>query len=249
MSILLTPSEYLRQTFSERGIALNDKQTAQFLIYADLLEQKNAVMNLTAITGFEEVVRKHFLDSCAPAYVPGVFPDSKAVRLIDIGSGAGFPGIPLKILYPEMEAVLLDSLQKRVGFLEEVIHALDLKGISAVHARAEDGARREDLREQFDLAVSRAVAALPVLAEYCLPYVKTGGSFVAYKGADSEKEAEAAEAAVKTLGGKTPEIRVFTVADADGEPMGRSLIRIGKARPTPKKYPRKAGTAAKSPLT
>ena len=152
-------------------------------------------------------------------------------------------------VYPEMEAVLLDSLQKRVGFLEEVIHALDLKGISAVHARAEDGARREDLREQFDLAVSRAVAALPVLAEYCLPYVKTGGSFVAYKGADSEKEAEAAEAAVKTLGGKTPEIRVFTVADADGEPMGRSLIRIGKARPTPKKYPRKAGTAAKSPLT
>ena len=248
MSELLTPSEYLQQTFSEEGITLDRDQISAFLTYADLLVQKNAVMKLTAITDFKEIVHKHFLDSCAAAKLPW-FPQKGHVRLIDVGTGAGFPGIPLKILYPEMELVLLDSLKKRVGFLEEVIGTLKLTGITAIHARAEDGARREDLRESFDLAVSRAVAALPVLSEYCLPYVKTGGSFLAYKGGDVQAEADAAKGAISRLGGANAEITHFSLSGAAGEELGRSLIRIRKSSKTPNKYPRKAGTAAKNPLT
>ena len=247
MSELLTPSEYLQKVFAEEGILLGRKQTEAFLAYADLLELKNAVMNLTAITDFREVIHKHFLDSCAPARLPW-FPPEGRVRLIDVGSGAGFPGIPLKILYPEMEVVLLDSLQKRVSFLQEVIDTLGLKGITAVHARAEDGARREELRESFDIAVSRAVAALPVLSEYCLPYVKVGGSFLAYKSGDVQAEAEGAEGAIRRLGGAEPEISTFSLPGAAGESLSRSLVRIVKQTGTPKKYPRKAGTAAKAPL-
>lgn len=243
-----TRDEYLQQTFAAEGIILDRTQTDAFLRYADLLAEKNAVMNLTAITDFGDVVHKHFLDSCAPARFPW-FPKGQGMSLIDVGSGAGFPGIPLKILYPELKVTLLDSLRKRVNFLSEVIEALGLEGIEAVHARAEDGARREDLRERFDVAVSRAVAALPVLSEYCLPYVKVGGSFLAWKGSGAEAEAEAAKAAARKLGGQFPEMTVFTLPGADGETLGRSLVRIVKTAPTPKKYPRKAGTAAKSPLT
>ena len=247
MNEILTPSEYLQQAFAEEGIRLDPFQTEAFLRYAELLQQKNAVMNLTAITDFEEVVHKHFLDSCAPARLPW-FPPEGPVRLIDVGSGAGFPGIPLKILFPEMEVTLLDSLQKRVNFLQEVIDTLKLTGITAVHARAEDGARQETLRESFDLAVSRAVAALPVLTEYCLPFVKPGGSFLAYKGGDVQAEAEAAGGAVRRLGGAAPEITVFSLPGTAGETLSRSLVRIIKQSQTPKKYPRKAGTAAKAPL-
>ena len=144
---------------------------------------------------------------------------------------------------------LLDSLQKRVNFLNEVIEALQFRDILAVHARAEDGARQEDLRERFDIAVSRAVAGLPVLSEYCLPYVKVGGSFLAYKGSGAEEETAAAKGAVKRLGGEIAEQEVFELPGSDGESLGRSLIRIAKTAATPKKYPRKAGTAARSPLT
>ena len=243
------PSEYLQNTFAAEGIALDADRNAAFLAYAELLDQKNAVMNLTAITDFRDVVHKHFLDSCAPARLAWFPPKGEGASLIDIGSGAGFPGIPLKILYPELQVTLLDSLQKRVNFLNEVIESLGLTGIRAIHARAEDGARREDLRERFDIAASRAVAALPVLAEYCLPYVKPGGSFLAYKGSDAAAEAEGAKKAVRILGGDAPELAVFTLPGADGETLGRSLVRIRKTAPTPKKYPRKAGTAAKAPLS
>ncbi|MBQ6292736.1 MAG: 16S rRNA (guanine(527)-N(7))-methyltransferase RsmG [Lachnospiraceae bacterium] len=242
------PSEYLQEAFGAEGITLSAAQNAAFLAYAELLEQKNAVMNLTAITDFKDVVHKHFLDSCAPARLPWFAPEGREISLIDVGSGAGFPGIPLKILYPELKVTLLDSLQKRVNFLNEVIEALGLEGTEAIHARAEDGARREDLRERFDIAVSRAVAQLPVLAEYCLPYVKVGGSFLAYKGSGAEEEAEAAKGAVRRLGGGKTELTVFTLPGADKETLGRSLVRVIKTAPTPKKYPRKAGTAAKSPL-
>ena len=248
MNELSSRAEYLQQVFAAEGIHLSEAQTDAFLTYADLLAEKNAVMNLTAITEFKDVVHKHFLDSCAPARLPW-FPKGQGTGLIDVGSGAGFPGIPLKILYPELEVTLLDSLRKRVNFLNEVIEALGLEGIRAVHARAEDGARREDLRERFDVAVSRAVASLPVLSEYCLPYVKTGGSFLAYKGSGAEAEAEAAEGAARKLGAGKTELTVFTLPGTDGEVLGRSLVRIVKTAPTPKKYPRKAGTAARSPLT
>ena len=243
-----TPSEYLQKAFAAEGIALDAKQTAAFLTYAELLARKNEVMNLTAITEFADVVHKHFLDSCAAARLPWFAPEGRRIRLVDVGSGAGFPGIPLKILYPELKIVLLDSLQKRVGFLNEVIGTLGLEDIEAIHARAEDGARREDLRESFDVAVSRAVAALPVLAEYCLPYVKIGGSFLAYKGSGVEEEAEAAKGAVRRLGGDAPQLTLFSLTGADGEILGRSLVRVIKTAPTPKKYPRKAGTAARAPL-
>ena len=243
------PSEYLQEAFAAEGITLSAAQNKAFLTYAALLEQKNAVMNLTAITDFKDVVHKHFLDSCAPARLPWFTPEGRGISLIDVGSGAGFPGIPLKILYPELKVILLDSLQKRVNFLNEVIEALGLEGIEAVHARAEDGARHEDLRECFDIAVSRVVAQLPVLAEYCLPYVKVGGSFLAYKGSGAEEEAEAAKGAVRRLGGGKAELTVFTLPGADKETLGRSLVRVIKTAPTPKKYPRKAGTAAKAPLT
>ena len=242
-------AEYLQQTFAAEGILLDPAKTDAFLRYADLLAEKNTVMNLTAITDFGDVVHKHFLDSCAPAKLPWFAQKAREMSLIDVGSGAGFPGIPLKILYPELKVTLLDSLQKRVNFLNEVIEALGLGGIEAIHARAEDGARREDLRERFDVAVSRAVAALPVLAEYCLPYVRVGGSFLAYKGSGAEEETEAAKGAVNRLGGGKTELTVFTLPGADGETLGRSLVRTVKTAPTPKKYPRKAGTAAKSPLT
>ena len=249
MNASFDPFEYLQNAFAAEGIALSAEQNAAFLLYADLLEKKNAVMNLTAITDFKDVVHKHFLDSCAPARLAWFPSENSGASLIDVGSGAGFPGIPLKILYPELNIVLLDSLRKRVDFLNEVIDALQLKEIRAVHMRAEDGARQEDLRECFDIAVSRAVAGLPVLAEYCLPYVKVGGSFLAYKGSGAEEETEGAERAVRILGGNAPEITRFELPGADGETLGRSLVRIRKSAPTPKKYPRKAGTAAKTPLS
>ena len=249
MNASFDPFEYLQNAFAAEGIALSAEQNAAFLLYADLLEKKNAVMNLTAITDFKDVVHKHFLDSCAPARLPWFPPKGEGTSLIDVGSGAGFPGIPLKILYPGLKVTLLDSLQKRVNFLNEVIEALGLGGIEAVHARAEDGARQAGLRENFDIAVSRAVAGLPVLSEYCLPYVKVGGSFLAYKGSGAEEETAAAKGAVKRLGGEIAEQEVFELPGADEETLGRSLIRIAKTAATPQKYPRKAGTAARSPLT
>ncbi len=228
---------------------LEQGQISAFLRYADLLVRKNEVMNLTAITDFHEIVHKHFIDSCA---LPSSsrFPESgTACRLIDVGSGAGFPGIPLKILYPQWEVTLLDSLNKRVMFLQEIISALGLTGIRAIHARAEDGARREELREGFDIAVARAVAALPVLSEYCLPFVRVGGRFLAYKSGDVREEAKAAEAGIRILGGDAPETWAYTITGASGELIRRSLVSVRKKAPTPKKYPRKAGTAVRSPLT
>lgn len=249
MNASFDPSEYLQNAFAAEGVALSAEQNAAFLLYAKLLEEKNAVMNLTAITEFRDVVHKHFLDSCAPARLPWFPPEGKEISLIDVGSGAGFPGIPLKILYPELKVTLLDSLRKRVDFLNEVAERIGLAGVTAVHARAEDGARQEELRERFDVAVSRAVARLPVLAEYCLPYVRIGGSFLAYKGSGAEEEIAAAKNAAGILGAEAPELMVFTLPGTDGEILGRSLVRFRKTAPTPKKYPRKAGTAARSPLT
>lgn len=233
----------------ELHLSLSDKQLDQFLTYYEMLVEKNKVMNLTAITEFDEVMKKHFIDSLSLVKVCDL---SGSLSVIDVGTGAGFPGIPLKIAFPNLKLTLLDSLHKRVGFLQEVIEKLGLQNAEAVHGRAEDFAKPGQLRESFDLCVSRAVANLSTLSEYCLPYVKVGGKFISYKSdkvneelEGSKTEIETAEHAIFVLGGKLTEQREFMLPSSD---ICRNLIVIEKSRPTPKQYPRKAGTAAKKPI-
>lgn len=226
----------------ELNIELSDHQIQQFLDYYELLVEWNKVMNLTAITEFDEVIEKHFLDSLCLVKIMDL---SKLLVVLDLGTGAGFPGIPLKIAFPNLEIVLMDSLNKRINFLNEVISKLDLKKITAVHGRAEEMARKKEYREVFDLCVSRAVANLSSLSEYCLPFVKKDGCFVSYKSAESDQEITDAKNAIFLLGGKTGEIEKYQVPGSD---MGRALVKINKVKQTPKSYPRKAGTPSKNPL-
>ena len=202
----------------------------------------NKVMNLTGITEYQEVVEKHFLDSLS---IVKVMDMDQAERVIDIGTGAGFPGIPLKIAFPKLDIVLLDSLNKRIRFLDHVIEELGLEGIRTIHGRAEDYARDGKYRERFDLCVSRAVANLSSLSEYCLPYVKVGGRFVSYKSGDIEEEVNDASKAIALLGGKKERIEKFQLPDTD---IQRSFVVIGKTKNTQKRYPRKAGMPTKEPL-
>ena len=228
------------------SITLSGEQKQQFLTYYEYLVEKNKVMNLTAITEYEEVITKHFLDSLAVVKTSCFKPEKLAgKRLIDIGTGAGFPGIPLKIAFPELEILLLDSLNKRINFLNEVTEMLGLTKINTVHGRAEDYAKQKGYRESFDFCVSRAVANLSTLSEYCIPFVKPGGCFISYKSGSVDQELIQAEKAVKILGGQREEVVRFSLADTD---MDRSFVVIHKAKPTPKKYPRKAGLPSKEPL-
>lgn len=228
------------------SITLSGEQKQQFLTYYEYLVEKNKVMNLTAITEYEEVITKHFLDSLAVVKTSCFKPEKLAgKRLIDIGTGAGFPGIPLKIAFPELEILLLDSLNKRINFLNEVTEMLGLTKINTVHGRAEDYAKQKGYRESFDFCVSRAVANLSTLSEYCIPFVKQGGCFISYKSGSVDQELIQAEKAVKILGGQREEVVRFSLADTD---MDRSFVVIRKAKPTPKKYPRKAGLPSKEPL-
>ena len=234
-----------QNALNEFGISLNQKQIEQFELYYKLLVSWNEKMNLTAITDREEVYVKHFLDSLSFVKTN---PSTEDFRLIDIGTGAGFPGIPIKILYPKAHITLMDSLAKRVTFLNEVIEELSLNeegSIEAVHARAEDLAKDQTYREQFDYAVSRAVANLSTLSEYCLPFVKVGGVFVSYKSEKATEEVKDAKKAVFLLGGSFGEEISFILPGSD---LKRTLVMIEKKSATSAKYPRKAGMPSKNPL-
>ncbi len=240
------PERFLRQLEEEAKtlpVDLDGKQKQQFLLYYNILLEWNRVMNLTAITEPEEVITKHFIDSLSLVRAIPELAES-GMTAADLGTGAGFPGIPLKIAFPELKVTLMDSLGKRVKFLREVIAQLSLTGISAIHGRAEDIGKDPAHREQYDLCVSRAVANMAVLSEYCLPLVKVGGIFAAYKTGKAEDELQQAANAIRLLGGGTQKLVDLQLPNGDD----RKLVIIHKEKTTPKKYPRKAGTPAKEPL-
>lgn len=230
----------LLQAAQAAGVPLTEAQAGQFNTYANLLEEWNRVMNLTAITGPEDTVHRHFIDSlllCRAFALPA------GASVIDVGTGAGFPGLPLKLYRPDLRLTLLDSLQKRLNFLEAVCTATGCEA-KRIHARAEDAGREPALRESYDIACARAVAALPVLCEYCLPFVKKGGVFIAMKGPGLEEELAAAQKALRVLGGKLESTHAFTLPDGSE----RRIAVIRKTKPTPPAYPRPAAKMKKQPL-
>lgn len=223
------------------GLELSDEQIQQFSKYYDMLIEWNKVMNLTAITDKEEVIIKHFADSLLLSKYKNLHED---LYVIDVGTGAGFPGIPLKIAFPELKVTLMDSLNKRLKFLDNVIYELNLENITTVHSRAEDGGRCVEYREKYDLAVSRAVANLATLSEWCIPFVKTGGYFIPYKSNALSEEIHDGKKAIRILGGQVENIFTTTIPDSDNQ---RSFVFVKKLTTTDKKYPRKA-SAAKKPI-
>lgn len=221
-------------------IELSDKQYNQYVTYYEMVVEKNKVMNLTGITEFDEFIDKHYIDSLSIVNAVDIHQVQSA---IDVGTGAGFPGIPLKIAFPNLRMTLADSLNKRILFLQEVIEELGLKDIEALHARAEELGKNKEYREKFDLVVSRAVANLSSLEEYCVPFVKIGGNFISYKSGEIEEEVANAKNATFLLGGKIKEVYKFDLYEQK-----RSFVVIDKVKGTPKTYPRKAGTPTKTPL-
>ena len=237
----------IKDILNRINIDITDDQVKQFEKYYEMLIEKNKVMNLTAITEKDEVIEKHFVDSIA--VIPylrkmGIL-DNNNLNIIDLGTGAGFPGIPLKIMLPELQFTLLDSLNKRILFLNDVIQELGLNNINTIHGRAEDYAADKLYREKYDICVSRAVANLSTLSEYCLPFVKKDGLFISYKAGNCEEEINNSKNAIKLLGGKINKVEDFVLPESTAE---RVFVFIKKLNNTDKKYPRKAGIPAKKPL-
>ncbi len=232
----------LEKLSSDIGYHLLDQQMNQFNDFYEMLVEKNKVMNLTAITEYDEVVLKHFIDSIV---IYKRISENNVESIMDVGTGAGFPGIPLKILFPEIRLTLLDSLNKRILFLNEVIHNLGLENIECIHGRAEDIGHLPEYREQYDLTVSRAVANLSSLSEYCIPFVRVGGKFISYKSGNIDDELNDAKTAIHLLGSGIEDVEKYTLPDSD---MQRSIVVIRKEKKLSNKYPRKAGMPAKQPL-
>lgn len=231
-------------------IEISDKQAAQLYQYYMMLIETNRVMNLTAITDEDEVILKHFIDSlsivkCLDSSVFQGNDNGLGPKIIDIGTGAGFPGLVLKIVFPALRMTLFDSLKKRLTFLDEVISGLGLDGVCTVHGRAEDFGHDPKFREKYNFAVSRAVANMATLSEYCLPFVRSGGCFIAYKTSESDDEISSAGSAIRKLGAEIESHCTFTLPESD---IGRNLVVLRKKRPTDKKYPRKAGVPSRDPL-
>jgi len=230
----------LKEGVMNFGLPLTDTQVKEFFKYMEILLEWNQKVNLTAIEDEREIVIKHFIDSLS------ILPyfENKENKLIDVGTGGGFPGIPVKIVFGNVKVTLLDSLEKRVKFLNEAISALKLNGINAVHGRAEDFGAAKEHREKYDISVARAVASLPVLLEYCLPFVKPGGLFIAMKGSSIE-EIDSSDKALKILGGENEKIDTLQLTFSEAK---RNIVLVRKLRQTPTKYPRKAGKPSKEPL-
>lgn len=239
---MISFEEKLKAGADKIGLAITEQQALQFARFYSLLLDWNNRMNLTSLTEADDVVEKHFLDSLLCSFLPEV---AEAQSVIDVGSGAGFPGIPLKIAFPHKKFVLLDSLKKRIIFLENAICELNLPDIAAVHGRAEEYGLKQHWREQYDLAIARAVAELPVLCELCLPFVRVGGHFIAMKGPQGEEELKGADNALKILGGTLKKIHKFTLPFTGAQ---RVIIAVKKTMPTPSRYPRRAGVPEKKPL-
>lgn len=234
--------ELMKNACDSVGMNFDEDKYNKFITYKKLLQEWNEKINLTAITEDEEVIKKHFID-CIKAFSENQFKEAKT--LIDVGTGAGFPGLPIAIMREDLNITLLDSLNKRVNFLNIVKNSLNLTNVTTIHSRAEDGARNKELREKFDIATSRAVANMAVLSEFCLPYVKVGGYFIALKGPAITDELNDAKNAIGTLGGKLIEVIEVSV---EGTDLKHNLVVIKKVKETPKTYPRKAGSITKKPI-
>ncbi|WP_040206668.1 16S rRNA (guanine(527)-N(7))-methyltransferase RsmG [Neobacillus jeddahensis] len=234
--------EQFTANLREKGITLSEKQLDQFETYFTTLVEWNEKMNLTAITEKTEVYLKHFYDSITASFY---FDFTKPFHLCDVGAGAGFPSIPLKIIFPDIEVTIVDSLNKRISFLHHLAEVLHLENVHFVHDRAETFGVNPNYRESFDVVTARAVARMSVLSEFCLPLAKVGGHFIAMKALHAKDELEVGQKAITTLGGKVENIFTFTLPMEDSE---RTILVIKKEKQTPKKYPRKPGTPAKSPI-
>lgn len=234
--------EFLPALVLELGLSLTTQQTTQFAIFKEELLTWNKKFNLTGLTEEKEIVIKHFYDSLLGLKA---YEWSGQEKVLDLGTGAGFPGLPLKIIYPSLTMVLVDSLQKRVRFLDHLLKTLCLADVQAVHGRAEELGQEKLYREKFDLVVSRAVARLPVLVEYCLPFVQVGGVFLAYKGAEGQQECQEAARAIEKLGGKVVKLASFLLPEERGQ---RTIMVIKKVKPTSSVYPRRPGMPKQKPL-
>lgn len=234
--------DIMSQACKDVGLPFNEDTYNKFNQYKDMIKDWNEKINLTAIVDDEQIFKKHFID-CIKIFK--FSPLKEAKNIIDIGTGAGFPGIPIKIMKQELDLILLDSLNKRVNFLNEVVSKIKLNNVETIHGRAEDFSRQPKYREQVDIAVSRAVANLAVLSELCIPYVKVGGYFVAMKGPSVDDEIKDGKRAISILGGKIDDVIKINIEDSD---LDHNLVIIEKIKETPKAYPRKAGTASKKPL-